>query len=622
MTKTALLIGVSEYQPGLSPLPAATKDVTALKQVLEHPDIGGFQVISLTNPDPSSMQEAIETFFADRSKNDLVLLYFSGHGVKDRSGELFFATPKTRKSEKGDLIQSTAVPASFVHRMMELSRSKRQIVILDCCFSGAFARGMVPKDDGSVDIRSQLGGEGRVVLTSSDATQYSFTQESSDLSVYTHYLVEGLETGEADLNRDGTISIEDLFNYLKPKVRGVSPEMKPGFYPTQESYKMIVANAPTRDPVARYRREVHRLAMSREITFAPRTLVDRAKAWLSLPTHDDVRISPARREMLNQLQRNLGLSAFDAQKIEADTLADFRDHYRKVQAYERSLLHEMRQAKTLTPAAQRRLRDLQNTLQLSDTWVRHCEQKVAQRFSQSSWREPLQDLLYSKSVQWTAGILLFVTFAGLSAAVTRQFLPRQNQIPISSSQIQPQPPLPQPEPTNSFGVSSEPQPIPSPNSISDTAAQFKERWRTGDDLYREGQRHLEQSNQSAANNSFYRAIDEYDQAIELMKQGPTEDVNLYRRRARTYVALRKFDVAIADYNYALKLQPNNQTSARIYEELGRLYLVQRNPIEATNSFRESILLYDKIGEIGDANRVRGELQKIEPITEPIAPQIP
>jgi Uma2 family endonuclease len=41
----------------------------------------------------------------------------------------------TRKN----LLRATAVPASFVHDIMNDSRSKRQVVILDCCFSGAFA---------------------------------------------------------------------------------------------------------------------------------------------------------------------------------------------------------------------------------------------------------------------------------------------------------------------------------------------------------------------------------------------------------------------------------------------------------------------------------------------------
>ncbi|HEY9660454.1 MAG TPA: caspase family protein, partial [Allocoleopsis sp.] len=197
MNKVALLIGVSQYEPGFSPLPSALQDVAAMRQVLENPEIGGFnEVQELLNPEPQAMQEQIEIFFQNRARDDLVLLFFSGHGVKDERGRLYFATRITRKTERGELIKSTTVPASFIHDIMINSRIKRQIVILDCCFSGAFATDMPFKgstnENISANIQEQLGAEGRAVLTSSSATQYSFEQPEAALSVYTRYLVEGL----------------------------------------------------------------------------------------------------------------------------------------------------------------------------------------------------------------------------------------------------------------------------------------------------------------------------------------------------------------------------------------------------------------------------------------------
>ncbi|MGK7957375.1 MAG: caspase domain-containing protein [Crocosphaera sp.] len=177
MAKIALLIGVSEYEPGLNPLPGAVKDVDAMQHVLLRPDIGGFvesDVTVLKNPPRQKMEEEIEKLFINRKKDDLVVFYFSGHGIKDDYGRLYLATRNTRKTERGGLIRSSAVAANFVHENLERSRSKRQVVILDSCFSGAFAEGLSTKDDGSVDLREQLGGEGRAVLTSSSSTQYSW----------------------------------------------------------------------------------------------------------------------------------------------------------------------------------------------------------------------------------------------------------------------------------------------------------------------------------------------------------------------------------------------------------------------------------------------------------------
>jgi hypothetical protein len=70
MARVALLIGVSEYEPGLNPLPASINDMQGIAQVLQHPEMGGFaelDIQKLENPDPQKMQEAIETLFGDRT---------------------------------------------------------------------------------------------------------------------------------------------------------------------------------------------------------------------------------------------------------------------------------------------------------------------------------------------------------------------------------------------------------------------------------------------------------------------------------------------------------------------------------------------------------------------------
>src|SRR6476646_8558233 len=99
MAKIALLIGVSEYEPGLNPLPAAVKDIEALRRVLQDPDMGDFNELkSLKNPEPQTMQYEIEALFSERTKEDLILFYFSGHGIKDDTGNLYFATRATKKN--------------------------------------------------------------------------------------------------------------------------------------------------------------------------------------------------------------------------------------------------------------------------------------------------------------------------------------------------------------------------------------------------------------------------------------------------------------------------------------------------------------------------------------------
>jgi uncharacterized caspase-like protein len=86
------------------------------------------------------VNEAVEEFFVDSSRDDLLLLYFSCHAVKDEGGELYFATANTKLRRLG----STAVAAHFVNRRMSRSRSRRVVLLLDCCYAGAFERGSAP----------------------------------------------------------------------------------------------------------------------------------------------------------------------------------------------------------------------------------------------------------------------------------------------------------------------------------------------------------------------------------------------------------------------------------------------------------------------------------------------
>jgi hypothetical protein len=286
MAKVALLIGVSEYQPGLNALPAAEKDVLAIKEVLINPEFGGFaeeDVQVLINASASDIRQAIEIVFADREKQDLIVLFYSGHGVKDEGYNLYLAAHDTQMNNN-QVRRASAVECSFIHLMMSESKSKQQVIILDCCFSGAFAKGLTAKADVSIDVKSQLqqDAEGRVVLTSSTSAQPSFESQKASLGVYTSYLIEGIKTGYADEDGDGVISIDELHNYAKRKLREEFPKMKPEIYAVKEGYKIAIARAKIKDPYLRYRQEVEACLQNGKIPDTKRANLDHLLIELDL----------------------------------------------------------------------------------------------------------------------------------------------------------------------------------------------------------------------------------------------------------------------------------------------------------------------------------------------------
>jgi hypothetical protein len=228
-SRSAFIVANDDYADRrLSRLRAPAADARELANVLGDPDIGGFDVdVSLNEPE-HVVRRRLSAFFDNRVAADVLLLHLSCHGVKDEDGRLYFATPDTEM----DHLDATSIPSEFVNRLMTRSRSRRVLLLLDCCYSGAFARGWMSRAGDGVDIRERFDGRGRIVLTASSAMEYSF--EGDELSgegrpsVFTSALVQGLSTGEADRNRDGYISVDELYDFAYDQVRAATPSQTPG----------------------------------------------------------------------------------------------------------------------------------------------------------------------------------------------------------------------------------------------------------------------------------------------------------------------------------------------------------------------------------------------------------
>lgn len=241
--KFALIIANTEYtDPGLAQLTAPGKDAKEFGRVLDSRDICSFDdVIVLFNEGVSKVSETIDYFLSNRTPSDLLVLYFSGHGVRDEYGSLYLAVKNTNRSR----LRSTAIKSDFIREAMDQSRSKRQVLILDCCNSGAFAQGTKAEIGGSVGTASAFEGTGfgRVVLTASDATQFAWEGEKvtgeMENSLFTHFLVKGLD-GEADTNGDGRITIDELYDYAYEQIVNITPKQTPGKWSYKQQGEIIL----------------------------------------------------------------------------------------------------------------------------------------------------------------------------------------------------------------------------------------------------------------------------------------------------------------------------------------------------------------------------------------------
>jgi GUN4-like/Caspase domain len=395
MARVALLIGVSEYGTGLRPLPAASRDVEALQQVLAKKDIGNFDAITaLVNPNQSEMAEAIETWAVGHQPDDVALLFFSGYRVYDEHHNLYFAAQNTHRNTQDRLIKASAVSASFVRDCLEQSHASQQVIILDWCLGESSSGLFNPfeRNGSTPSLEHQLGNPGRVVLLSSANRDYSFAQKRSDCSLYTCYLMEGLKDGIADQDQDGQVSAYELHEYVSRKVKEAAPRVTPKIFgATEQGISVQIAKANIAAPSRKYRQEVERYTSHGCISDVGRSILDIHRV-------------------------GLGLSLEQATAIEDDVLRPYRDYENNLQQY-REAVSVVEHEYLLDESVHNSLRSLQRILGLRDEDVAPIQAEMTAKVDayqrESKHRERLNNLQ---------------RYSELFAAIAKQPPPQQSRM--------------------------------------------------------------------------------------------------------------------------------------------------------------------------------------------------
>jgi uncharacterized caspase-like protein len=207
MAKRALLLSCGSYTGLLAELRSSLPDTKRLEAILANPEIGNFKTKIVLDPSLVIAQYAIQDMLESANATDLTLIYLSGHGVKDAYGRFYLALPET------DLraLAATGLSGRFMREQLADTSCKRLVFILDTCFAGAFSRDLVAK---SVTLASGVPTEltesqGHAIISATSAVQYAFeTMGDEPVSLFTKTICEGLETGSADLDFDGWVSLE------------------------------------------------------------------------------------------------------------------------------------------------------------------------------------------------------------------------------------------------------------------------------------------------------------------------------------------------------------------------------------------------------------------------------
>ena len=99
----AVLIGCAEYRNRtLDDLPAVTANLTGLRDRLTDPVLGGFTSASCTLLDEAIEPRKVRAVLREQAQEatDTFLVYFSGHGFRDKAGKELAAAKRALLGRK------------------------------------------------------------------------------------------------------------------------------------------------------------------------------------------------------------------------------------------------------------------------------------------------------------------------------------------------------------------------------------------------------------------------------------------------------------------------------------------------------------------------------------------
>lgn len=221
-----LFVGVDRHASNkINELSCARNDAVALHALFTDTLGGTTTLLTDELATRSGIEQALD-HLADCTEDDVIVISFSGHGTPTHQLVTYDADIRD--------LDRTCIPLHMLARWLSRIPARRLLCILDCCFSGGMgAKALevesVPRDLNSADeLLDQMSGEGRLILTASNAAERAWENVKIRHGLLTYHLLEALQ-GTEEVLQSGRISIYHLLDYVTKRVidystRGGKPQ--------------------------------------------------------------------------------------------------------------------------------------------------------------------------------------------------------------------------------------------------------------------------------------------------------------------------------------------------------------------------------------------------------------
>ncbi|WP_326950676.1 transporter substrate-binding domain-containing protein [Amycolatopsis sp. NBC_01307] len=208
----AVIVGTGRYS-ALPHLPSVTRGAAQLATALTDPRLWGLPAAHcrvLTDP-PSATTVLDAVRAAAAEATDLFVLHLAGHGFVDPdSDELHLALTGTDPDRPW-----TALPYRWLRHAMQhpTIRSRRKVVLLDCCYSGIALGGSLA---GPAALGDRVAISGTCVLTATAETRTALAPRGEPFTAFTGALLRTLGTGVPD--GPALLDVETIYHHLRAEL--------------------------------------------------------------------------------------------------------------------------------------------------------------------------------------------------------------------------------------------------------------------------------------------------------------------------------------------------------------------------------------------------------------------
>jgi hypothetical protein len=220
----AIVIGINNYQDtGISDLSKARNDAKLVGKILK--DQGEFeQVFIMTDdidprndkdnlyPTKLNIEEKLDSLLRFSDPDDLIVFFFSGHGISDPDENGYLVTVDTVTDKQFN----TSLRINDVVQRLKSKGIKKSLLVLDACRDVLYSSKSSSRN--SLLEKEYTESEVSATFYSTKAGYYSYEDDETDYGVFTKYLVMGME-GKADSNADGVVAFSELEQYVQKGVK-------------------------------------------------------------------------------------------------------------------------------------------------------------------------------------------------------------------------------------------------------------------------------------------------------------------------------------------------------------------------------------------------------------------